>query len=99
MFKTNRKPTHPGIFFKEDVMDERKLQVTEVAKAIHMSRPALSKFINGHSKCSQEMARKLAAFTETGVSLWLNLQLAVDIWEAEQKPLPEVMKAQELEVA
>ena len=99
MFKTNRKPTHPGVFFKEDVMDERNLQVTDVAKAINMSRPALSKFINGHAKCSQEMARKLAAFTETSVSIWLNLQLAVDIWEAEQEPLPKVVKAQELEVA
>jgi plasmid maintenance system antidote protein VapI len=42
------------VFFKEDVMDERNLQVTDVAKAINMSRPALSKFINGHAKCSQK---------------------------------------------
>ena len=99
MLKTNRKPSHPGLIFKSTVLEDKQLPVSEVAQAIGVSRPALSRFINGRARCSQEMARKLAAFTGTGVSMWLNLQLAVDIWEAEQEPLPKVLTAEELEVA
>lgn len=92
MIKTNRKPTHPGAVFKEWFLDEAGLSVTEAADRLNMARPSLSNFINEKVSCSKEMARKLAESTDTGVSYWLNLQLKLDIWEAEHMETPKVAK-------
>ena len=90
MMKTNRKPTHPGVVFKNNFIDEHNISISDVAKTIGMARNNLSRFINEHTKCTPELARKLAAYTGTGVAMWLNLQLNLDIWEAEKTPLPDI---------
>ena len=92
MIKTNRKPTHPGAIFKEWFLDEADISVTEAAERLNMARPSLSNFINEKVGCSKEMARKLAESTGTGVSYWLNLQLKLDVWEAEHMQKPNVVK-------
>jgi addiction module HigA family antidote len=78
-----RKPIHAGVFFKADVLVPMKLSVTQAALAIGVSRKHLSAFVNGDVPCSTDMAKRLAAATETSVASWLNMQTAVDIWEAE----------------
>lgn len=78
-----RKPTHVGVFFKADVLEPMKLSITQAAEAIGVSRKHLSDFVNGSVPCSKDMAQRLAAATETSVASWLNMQAAVDIWDAE----------------
>ncbi|WP_052703987.1 HigA family addiction module antitoxin [Vibrio nigripulchritudo] len=87
--KMNRKPTHPGEFFKEEILEERGISVTKAAESLGVTRKALSTFINGHSKCSHTMARRLAAATGTGVAFWINMQAKLDIWEAEHMTLEQ----------
>lgn len=94
--KLNRKPTHPGEFFKEEILDERGISVTSAAKSLGVTRKSLSEFINCRSKCSHAMARRLAIASGTGVGFWIYMQANLDAWEAENLeldsevfPLPE----------
>ena len=95
--RQNRKPSHPGEFFKFTVLDERGISITSAAEYLGVTRKALSEFVNGKTKCSHAMARRLAESTGTGVAIWINMQAKLDTWEAEnmEKPnniemLPEV---------
>lgn len=85
--RLNRKPTHPGEFFKEEILEERGISVTSAAESLGITRKSLSVFINGRSKCSHAMARRLAEATGTGVAFWINMQAKLDTWEAERMTL------------
>jgi len=88
-----RKPTHPGVVFKMDVLDPLGLNLTVAAKALGVSRKHLSGFVNGHVDCSKDLAQQIARATNTSVASWLNMQTALDVWEAEHADkanLPEV---------
>jgi len=51
-----RKPTHPGIVFKTDVLDALDLSISKAADIIGISRKHLSAFVNGNVPCSKELA-------------------------------------------
>tara|TARA_R110000787_G_scaffold67129_2_gene150446 strand:+ start:11078 stop:11419 length:342 start_codon:yes stop_codon:yes gene_type:complete len=95
----NRKPTHPGEVFKLDVMDELGLSVTKVADLLGVSRKHLSAFINGKVPLSTDLAQRIAIATDTSMESWLQMQLELDIWEATQKPRPEMKKVRHLAAA
>lgn len=78
-----RKPSHPGFVFKQDVLEPLGLSVTQAAEAMGVSRKHLSAFTNGRVACSRELAQRLAKATDTSVASWLNLQTALDVWDAE----------------
>lgn len=79
-----RKPTHPGRFFKKQVLDELNMDIKTAAECLGISRQALSSFVNEHTRCTQEMAARLAMATGTGVAVWINMQAKLDTWYAEQ---------------
>jgi len=81
--KQTRKPSHPGKFFKFTILDEQDISITKAAEHLGLTRKALSEFVNGKSKCSHAMARRLAEATGTGVSFWIMMQAKLDTWEAE----------------
>lgn len=87
-----RKPAHPGELFKRRVLDKLDISVTDAAKILGVSRKTLSEFVNGKSKCSQSMARRLAISVDSGVGMWINMQAKYDTWEAEQMDEPENIK-------
>lgn len=85
--KTNRKPTHAGVLFKSIILDEDGTSVKAAAEMLGVSRKHLSRFVNGHERCSLDMARRMAAYVGTGVAMWLNAQLRTDEWDAENSPV------------
>jgi addiction module HigA family antidote len=85
-----RKPSHPGMFFKFTVLDDRGISITSAAGSLGVTRKALSEFVNGRSKCSHAMARRLSEATGTGVAIWINMQAKLDTWEAENMDLTEL---------
>jgi len=85
MIKRNRKPTLPGKVLKDLFMDEHGLTVSGLSQNLEVSCKHLSEIINGHQRISPNMAVRLAHHLETTPNLWLNLQNAVDIWEAEKE--------------
>ena len=87
-----RKPTHPGIVFKEDVMIPLGLSVTEAAKRLGISRKQLSLFINEKASLSPEMAFRIAEATGTSVQSWMAIQTKLSVWKANQNKPKNVAK-------
>lgn len=80
----NRKPTHPGKLFKLDILEPSKTTITDAAVMLGISRKHLSSFIHEKAPCSKDMAKRLAIATNTSIESWLNMQTALDVWEAKQ---------------
>ena len=87
---TKRKPVHPGKLFKEEVLIPLGITVTRAALDLRISRKTLSEFLNGHSSLSPEMAVRIGKATRTSPESWLNMQVKLDLWEANKKN-PEVI--------
>ena len=83
------KPPHPGETLREDVLPAMGLSVTEAAKQIGVTRATLSRVLNGRAAISIDMALRLERWlgVEQGgrAELWLEEQLAYDLWQARQK--------------
>ncbi len=95
--KRTRKPVHPGYLFRHDVLEPLNLSLTETARKLGISRKHLSSFVNGRTRCNLDMAQRLAIATETSIASWLNMQTALDIWEAENNPDPQYSDVEHLE--
>ncbi|MCL5073848.1 MAG: HigA family addiction module antitoxin [Actinobacteria bacterium] len=87
---TKRKPVHPGQLFKEEVLIPLGITVTRAALDLRISRKTLSEFLNGRSSLSPEMAVRIGKATRTSPESWLNMQIKLDLWEANKKN-PEVI--------
>ena len=81
-FRPMHDPPHPGLSIKVDCLDPAGLTVTDGAKALGVSRQALSKLINGSAGISPEMALRLAKAFGSTPDLWLRLQMAYDLAQA-----------------
>jgi len=81
-------PPHTGEILKEDVLPDLGLTVTEAAKQHAVTRVTFSRIINGKSGISLDMALRLAAWLGTSADSLLNMQVAYDLWQAEQQPRP-----------
>ena len=89
---TKRKPTHPGLIVRHDIMEPLGLNVTDAAAHLDCSRKHLSAFLNGRARCTVELAVKLAKATGTSAQSWLNMQMTYDLWEAEHAKLAKGVK-------
>jgi addiction module HigA family antidote len=78
-------PKHPGCLIKSLCLDPLGLSVTEAAKALKVSRPTLSKLLNGRINISPEMAVRISVVFSTSDKLWVDLQAGYDLWKAQQK--------------
>ena len=58
MSERSKKPEHPGIFIRRNVIP-RGMTVTEAAKKLGVGRPALSNLLNGNASLSHNMAVRL----------------------------------------
>lgn len=81
-------PAHPGEVLREWIPEG--MTVTQAAEQLGVSRVMLSKILNEHAGISAEMALRLAAWLGTSAEVWIEMQAARDLWEAEQKPLPAI---------
>src|SRR5438874_6340581 len=77
-----RRPTHPGELLREDILPATGLTQGELAKRLNISRRLLSEIINEHRAITPDVAHRLARLFNTSPEVWLNMQQAVDIWQA-----------------
>ena len=80
-------PPHPGRLLAY-YLEGR--SVTEVARHMGITRPALSRVLNGKAAVSSEMALRIAEAFNTDPELWLRLQAQRDLWVASQKKRKKV---------
>jgi addiction module HigA family antidote len=77
-----RRPTHPGEVFFEDFLKPLGITQKEAAHRLHISYPRMNEIINGKRSVTPETALRLGRLTGTEPEFWLNLQQAVDLWDA-----------------
>jgi antitoxin HigA-1 len=63
-------------------LEPLELSVTEAAKALGVTRKALSELLNGRAGVSSAMALRLAKAFNTTAEQWLALQQRYDLWQA-----------------
>ena len=78
-------PPHPGEVIRELCLIPLGVSVTNAAKALGVSRKALSELLNGHTGVSPEMAMRLSMAFDTTPESWLTQQMQFDLWQASQK--------------
>ena len=59
--------------------------VTDVAAKLRVSRPALHNVLSERAAVSAEMALRLGKLCGNGPGLWLGMQQARDLWQAQQE--------------
>lgn len=89
-------PAHPGEVLRDGVFSTGEVTVTDAAKALGVTRVALSRVLNGKSAVSAEMAVRLGKWLNTGAEIWLNMQTQYDLWRAEQTLKTTVKKISKL---
>ena len=82
-------PPHPGLTLRDDVLPALGLSVTQAAEQLGVSRVALSRMLNGRAAISPDMALRLEAWLGVArggdARVWMALQSAYDMWQAEQR--------------
>jgi antitoxin HigA-1 len=75
-------PPHPGEILRELCLEPLDISVTEAARALGVTRKALSELLNGRSGVSPSMALRLSVAFGTTPESWLNMQQQFDLWRA-----------------
>ena len=89
-FKMSRmhNPAHPGELLREWIPEG--MTVTMSAEQLGVSRVMLSKILNGKSGVTAEMALRLAVWLDTNPEVWIDMQAAWELWQAEQRGMPAI---------
>ena len=77
-----RRPTHPGELLRKDILPAARLTQVELARRIGVSRRSISEIVHERRPVTIDMAHRLARAFGTTPEFWLNLQQAVDLWDA-----------------
>jgi antitoxin HigA-1 len=77
-----RCPTHPGEVLREIVVPKLGLPKTTVADHLGISRQTLYDILGEKQPVTPQMAMRLGKLIGNGPMIWLNLQLAYDLWHA-----------------
>jgi addiction module HigA family antidote len=80
-----RRPTHPGEILLEDVLPGLGVTQQAFAAALGVSRRTLVEILHERRGVTPDVAHRLARVLGTTPEVWVNLQIAVDLWEALEK--------------
>jgi antitoxin HigA-1 len=72
-------PAHPGQFIRMEILEPLGLNVTEAAKALNVTRPALSALLNTRADLSPEMALRIEKAFGVKMDTLLRMQTAYEI--------------------
>ena len=72
-------PPHPGDFIRTEIIEPVGLTVTAAAEVLGVTRPALSRLLNGRSSLSPEMALRIEKAFGPKMDTLLRMQTSYDI--------------------
>jgi addiction module HigA family antidote len=81
----NRRPTHPGVVLREDVLPDLGWTQGELATRLLVSRVTVSDILHEKKSITAEMAVRISRAVGGSPESWLRMQEALDIWEVEMK--------------
>jgi addiction module HigA family antidote len=79
------RPAHPGQFIRMEVIEPLGLSVTESARILGVTRPALSALLNGRAALSPEMGLRIEKAFGLKMDTLLRMQTAYEIAEARDR--------------
>ncbi len=85
MVKRKRRPTAPGRILVEHYLKPRGLSINRFAQATGLTRKHVSNIVHERASITPETAVRFAAVLDTTAQFWLNLQNAVDLYDARQR--------------
>ena len=94
-----RRPIHPGEILREDFMPDYGLTVSGLASALGVSRQSVNELLRERRAVSPEMALRLSTLFGNTAEFWLNLQRAVDLYDAEAAIKDDVKQIRPLCIA
>jgi antitoxin HigA-1 len=80
-----KNPPHPGGFVRTEIIEPMELSVTNAAKALGITRAALSAFINQHSSLSPDMALRIEKAFGVSMDTLMRMQNSYDIARARRR--------------
>jgi addiction module HigA family antidote len=72
-------PPHPGRIVRQECLEPLGLSVTDAARALGVSRNAISELVNERRGISPEMAIRLAKAFGSSARVWAGMQLDYDM--------------------
>lgn len=97
--KRSLSPTHPGTILREDFMPDYSLTVSTLAAALRVSRQSVNELLNARRVLTPLMALRLSALFGNSPQFWMNAQVALDLWQAEQRYHQELQEMTLLKAA
>jgi addiction module HigA family antidote len=85
MIPKNRPPTTPGEILLEEFLKPKNMTQTELAAKMEVPIQRVNTLIAGKRGVTAETAILLARVFETTAEFWMNLQNAVDLYQARHK--------------
>lgn len=82
-------PPHPGETVRVECIEESGLTVTEAARRLGCSRPALSRVLHGRAAISATMALALERQGWSNADFWMRRQAAYDLAQARRNAAAE----------
>lgn len=82
----NRRPTPPGEILLEEFLKPLGLTQVEAAQRLRIPLQRLNQIVKGKRAVTPDTAMRLGRLLGTTPDVWLNMQLACDIWDALHAP-------------
>ena len=82
---TKRRPTPPGLLLANTVLPAIGESKTRIAQMLGVSRQTLYDILDCKQPITPRMAVRIGKLCGNGPHLWLSMQAAHDLWEAERK--------------
>ncbi len=79
------RPAHPGRFSRMEILEPLGLTVTEAARALGVTRAALSALLNGRASLSPDMALRVEKAFGPKMDTLMRMQASYDIAEARDR--------------
>ena len=80
-----KNPAHPGGFVKSEIVEALELSVTDAAKVLGVTRPALSALLNERAALSSEMALRIEKAFGVSMDTLMRMQNSYDIAQARRR--------------
>jgi len=82
---TNRRPTHPGEILLEEFLKPLGIEQAKLARKLGIPIQRVNTIVTGKRGITAETALLFAEFFKTTPQLWMNLQNACDLWDAQRR--------------
>jgi antitoxin HigA-1 len=85
MLPKNRPPTLPGEVLREEFLAPLGLTQEALARQMEVSFQTVNLIVNGKRSVTADTAVRLARALGTSPEFWMHLQVARDLWFAQQR--------------